>query len=339
MPESNDQEPSFRFRGSSFEDMVDALGGAFGAFQAEPLGHARNFHWGIDFSTCESVTLLTGFHQDEFRFHIQPTSDTSEYLSIMLPRSGSMGVTCGPRAAEAGPGKLLLYNNFEKDTVVMHGQSNAIDGLLLSWPVIIQTIESTFEMPLNGSLDLHPEVDLSTAAGQTISNLAEVIIGGMRNNGPLVQSPGTIAHLVQAMADLVVRSVPHRFSQFLDKKPCMIAPRPVRRAIEFMHANIDQPITVPMVAQAAGVSTRSLETGFRAFKETTPTAYLLALRLCAARTDLLDPENNQAVKQICLKWGFFHFGRFSAVYKANYGETPSDTRRRVGGYSRRDTIR
>ncbi|HCL63524.1 MAG TPA: AraC family transcriptional regulator [Rhizobium sp.] len=339
MPVGNDQEPPFRFRGSTFEDMVEALGGAFGAFQAEPLGHARNFHWGIDFSTCESVTLLTGFHQDEFRFHIQPTSDTSEYLSVMLPRSGSMGVTCGPRAAEAGPGKLLLYNNFEKDTVVMHGQSNAIDGLLLSWPVVLQTIESTFDMPLNGSLDLHPEVDLSTAAGQTISNLAEVIIGGMRNNGPLVQSPGTIAHLVQAMADLVVRSVPHRFSQFLDKKPCMIAPRPVRRAIEFMHANIDQPITVPMVAQAAGVSTRSLETGFRAFKETTPTAYLLTLRLCAARTDLLDPENNDAVKQICLKWGFFHFGRFSAVYKANYGETPSDTRRRVGGYSRRDTIR
>jgi transcriptional regulator GlxA family with amidase domain len=100
-----------------------------------------------------------------------------------------------------------------------------------------------------------------------------------------------------------------------------------------MQANINQPITMPMVAEAAGVSVRALETGFRAFRDTTPAAYLLRLRLRAARQDLLDPENNQAMREICLKWGFFHFGRFSAVYRTTYGENPSDTRRRVGGSS------
>jgi AraC-like DNA-binding protein len=329
VPEDDNKKPQFRFKGSSFEDMIDTLGGAFGAFKAEPLGHARDFQWGIDFSACDKAVLLTGFHQDEFRFHIEPTADTSEYLSIVLPRSGGMGVNYGPRTAQAGPGKLLLYNNFEPDSVVMYGQSNIIDELLLSWPVILQTIESTFEMPLNGSLDLCPEVEWSTPAGRTIGNIAEAIIGGMRNNGPLLQSPIAMAHLTQAMAELVVRSVPHRLSQFLDKKPFMIAPRHVRRAVEFMHANIDQPLTMPMVAQAAGVSIRALEIGFREFKETSPAAYLFKLRLRAARLDLLDPENKGAIQEICLKWGFYHFGRFSAVYRDSYGETPSDTRRRV----------
>lgn len=335
MSESSGPLLPLRFRGSSFDDMIEALGGAFGAFNAEPVGRAEDFVWAIDFTASDNAVLLTGFHQSEFQFQIEPTVDTSENLSVVLPRSGGMGLAYGQRTVEVGQGKLLLYNNLEPDTVMMYGQSNLIDELLIDWRVIRQTIESAFEIPLNGSLDLRPEIDLSTTSGQMIGNLAEVIASGMRNGGPLLQSPIALSHLTQGLADLVVRLVPHRLSQFLEKKPYLIAPRHVRRAIEFMQANIDQPITMSMVAQAAGVSTRALETGFRAFKETTPAAYLLRLRLTAARRDLLDSESSQTVKEICLKWGFFHFGRFSAVYREAYGEPPSETRRRAAHYGTR----
>ncbi|MBY4618299.1 AraC family transcriptional regulator [Rhizobium redzepovicii] len=320
---------SFRFRGSSFDNMVETLGGAFGAFDAEPVGRAQDFHWGLDFSANDSAVLLTGYHAAEFQFNIEPTVDTAEYLSIVVPRSGGMGVAYGSRVAEAGEGKLLLYNNFEPDSVLMYGQSNVIDELLINWSVILQTIGQTFEMPFSGSLDLLPELDLSTPVGRTIGNLTETIAIGMRDNGPLLQSPIAMAHITQALADLVVRMVPNRLSHFLDKGPALIAPRHVRKAIEFMQANIDQPITMPKVAEAAGVSSRALETGFRAFRGTSPAVYLLTLRLRAARQELLDPESKESMKGICLKWGFFHFGRFSAVYKSTYGEYPSDTRKRV----------
>jgi transcriptional regulator GlxA family with amidase domain len=150
----------------------------------------------------------------------------------------------------------------------------------------------------------------------------------MRDDGPLFYSPIAMSHLTQALADLVVRSIPHRFSAHLDKKPFMIAPSQVRRAIDFMNANIHRAITMPMVAAAAGVSVRALETSFRAFRETTPAAYLRTMRLRAVREDLLDPSNPQSVRDICLKWGFFHMGRFSAIYRTVYGENPSDTKRR-----------
>jgi transcriptional regulator GlxA family with amidase domain len=127
----------------------------------------------------------------------------------------------------------------------------------------------------------------------------------------------------------LVRSVPHRFSHLLDKKIHLIAPRHVRRAIDFMQANIGQPFTMQTVAEDVGVSVRSLETSFRAFKGTTPGAYLRTMRLRAAREDLLNPSTRQSVRDICLKWGFFHFGRFSMVYKATFGESPSDTRKRA----------
>ncbi|WP_026621857.1 AraC-like DNA-binding protein (plasmid) [Ensifer sp. WSM1721] len=338
MMENNADDAVFRYRGSTFDSMIETLGEVFGTFDAVLEGRAQDFHWGIDLSACESAVLIAGYHQTGFQFRTQWHSDATEHLSLVVPRRGGMGVAYGSRMSEAGQGKLLLYKNFEPDSISMHGQSNLIDELVLNWSLIQRTIGETFDVPFSGSLDLLPEVDLSTPVGRTIGKIAEAIIDGMRDNGPLIQSPVAMAHITQTLADVVIRMVPHRLSHLIDKMPRMIAPGHVRRGIEFMHANINQPITMPMVAEAAGVSTRALEAGFRAFKDTTPAAYLQTLRLRAAREDLLDPENRMLVKEICLKWGFFQFGRFSAVYRAHYGEDPSETRRRVcGSHSRRSS--
>ncbi len=310
--------------------MIETLGGVFGVFSAEPVGHVRDFHWGIDLFAHDNAVLLSGYHQDEFQFNVEPTRNTIQYLSIVMPRNGGMGVTCGQRRAQAGQGKLLLYNNSEADSVAMYGQSNLIDELLLSWSVILQTIDQTFDNPLSGSLDLLQELSLATPVGQTIGNLATSMMSGMRDDGPLLKSPIAMAHITQALADLVIRTVPHRLSHLLNRKPNPIAPRHVRRAIEFMQANISQSISMAAVAAAAGVSIRALQTGFRDFKDTTPLAYLMKLRLRAARLDLLDPGNDHPVNEICMKWGFLHPGRFSVVYRATYGEYPSETKKYAG---------
>jgi hypothetical protein len=59
----------------------------------------------------------------------------------------------------------------------------------------------------------------------------------MRNNGPLLQSPIAMLNLTQALADLVVRLIPHRLWHLLDKKIHLTAPRYVGRAIEFMQTS------------------------------------------------------------------------------------------------------
>ncbi|KWV40939.1 AraC family transcriptional regulator [Rhizobium altiplani] len=335
MMENSAENTVFRYRGSTFDSMIESLGAVFGTFDADLVGRTRDFYWALDLAGCENATLITGHHQTGFQFRAQWCSEATEHLSIVVPRRGGMGVTYGSRMAEAREEKLLLYRNFELDSISIQGQSNLIDELVLNWSLIQRTIGETFDIPFSGSLDLLPEVDLSTPVGRTIGNLTEAIIDGIRDNGPLCQSPIATAHITQALADVVIRMVPHRLSHLLDKKPHMIAPGHVRRGIEFMCANVNQPITMPMVADAAGVSTRALEAGFRAFKNTTPAAYLQMLRLRAAREDLLDPENRMLMKEICLKWGFFQFGRFAAVYRAHYGENPSETRRRVCGSNSR----
>ncbi|OWV80409.1 AraC family transcriptional regulator [Rhizobium sp. R635] len=319
---------TFQYGGSSFDNMIETLGGAFGTFTAEPARRSREFSWGIDLAVSDRTILVRGSHQDQFTFRVEPISETAQYLCVIVPRNGGMGITRSSRCGQACSNRLLLYTNYEAGEVAMYGQNSLIDELLIDWSIIRQTVAQIFERPLDGSLEFLFELDGTTAAGATIKGLAETIIDGMSGAGLLMRSPIAMANLTQTMADLVVRQVPHRLTPFLGKKVHMIAPRHVRRAIEFMHENIDQPITMALVAEFVGVSTRALEIGFRMFKYTSPAGYLQALRLQAVRRDLLDPANDESVKSVCLKWGFFHFGRFSAVYASAYGEKPSETRLR-----------
>ena len=326
MSENASHDFSARFHGSTFEDMVEALTEGFGSFDAWRNGREKPLDWKVGFWGNDRLSLVS--NQDSGDWGARTGDGTWETLTIIVPRAGALDVALGRTVVEGIPGRLLLMNNHEPERVSVRAAHHRSDTLSLNWTIIAQNVAAILETPLIRPMELAPILDLSTAAGQLVGSLVQTIVIGMRNNGPLFHSPVAMSNLIQALADLVVRSVPHRLSHLLDRKVYLIAPRHVRRAIEFMHANIGQPLTMPAIAEAADVSLRALEMGFRDFKGTTPSAYLRSIRLQAAREDLLDPSNRQSLRDICLKWGFFHLSRFAATYRTIYGEKPSDTRKR-----------
>jgi len=102
----------------------------------------------------------------------------------------------------------------------------------------------------------------------------------------------------------------------------------VRRAERFMTDNADTPITVSDVAAHLGVSLRSLQAGFRQWRNATPNAYLRQVRLQLVREELLRSAKDANVTTVAMRHGFMHLGRFSAQYRATFGEGPSATLRR-----------
>jgi AraC-like DNA-binding protein len=105
-----------------------------------------------------------------------------------------------------------------------------------------------------------------------------------------------------------------------------VLPDYVRRAIAYLRAHLDQPLTLERIAAHCGVSTRTLQLGFRKSKNTTPMEYLRLLRLHGARADLqrARPEKGR-VSAIALRHGFTHLSLFSREYRREFGELPSQT--------------
>jgi len=102
----------------------------------------------------------------------------------------------------------------------------------------------------------------------------------------------------------------------------------LRRAVDYIHANCARDITMADIASAVNVTPRAVQYMFRRHLGTTPMAYLRQVRLDRARHDLLaaDPACD-TVSGIATRWGFAHIGRFSQVYRVEFGESPSVTLR------------
>lgn len=178
---------------------------------------------------------------------------------------------------------------------------------------------------VSGRIDIHPHIDLTSDAGLELVNLADQLYRGLYDGGWLRRSPLALASLCDAVTYLILENCQHRYSSELARTAPAPAPRQVKWAIEFMEAHIAEPISLNDVATAAKVSVRTLQEGFKQFKNTSPMAHLHEMRMAAAHHDLLDGHSERTVADIAAKWGFRHLGRFAAEYKRRFGCLPSQT--------------
>jgi AraC-like DNA-binding protein len=139
------------------------------------------------------------------------------------------------------------------------------------------------------------------------------------------------ATLEEFVLTLLLHSHRHNFSSELERPVSEPRVGLVREAETYIESNADSPITVSEVAALLNVSIRTLQASFKAWRQTTPTAYLRSVRLKLARDDLLQPGVETTVTDVALRRGFLHLGRFSSQYKEAFGESPGVTLRRGRG--------
>lgn len=106
-------------------------------------------------------------------------------------------------------------------------------------------------------------------------------------------------------------------------------PQTLGRATAFIEANAWHDISIREIADAAGVTIRSVQLSFRRHLDTTPMAYVRRVRLQYVRDELVDGDpDSTTVTGVAGRWGFSNFGRFAAQYRVEFGELPGQTLRR-----------
>lgn len=145
-------------------------------------------------------------------------------------------------------------------------------------------------------------------------------------------------HTGAADAALLSRQVLRDLILHLGREPRAPVGRPdprgpvriVARARAFIHAHLDRPLSIDMIAAAADTSERTLHRAFRTVLDETPYSYVLKQRLHRIRHALLsDAELSVTISTLANRWGISELGRFAGWYGDLFGELPSRTRERV----------
>jgi AraC-like DNA-binding protein len=100
----------------------------------------------------------------------------------------------------------------------------------------------------------------------------------------------------------------------------------MRRAEEYLREHMDTPFSSRALCNATHMSERSIEMLFKEAYGISPRTWSQLARLNAARQELLRADlRTVSVTAVATRWGFYHFGRFSAAYRRLFGEVPSAT--------------
>lgn len=132
--------------------------------------------------------------------------------------------------------------------------------------------------------------------------------------------------LLDVLADVLTSGAPHDAQIGMAHANRVTV---VSRALAYMQDHIDQLLQVIDICESLQISRRTLQSCFSSITGTNPQSFLRAHRLSGARSDLMRGGPSMQVKDVVMKWGFWHLSRFSESYRQHFGELPSQTARRA----------
>jgi AraC-like DNA-binding protein len=103
----------------------------------------------------------------------------------------------------------------------------------------------------------------------------------------------------------------------------------MRRFRRVVEENPAQPLYIPELCRAIGVSSRTLQACCQEHLGMGPKRYLLLRRMHLARRALRYATSEvTSVTDIATRYGFWQLGRFAVEYRSLFSESPSATLRR-----------
>lgn len=258
---------------------------------------------------------------------IDPGELRSFYI-IEFPLAGSARVRFAEREVASGPDQATVLSPtmpFVSEWTADCAQIMVkIDRAALE-----KYVMDLIDRPLPRPIEFEPVWKISGGSGLSFYRLLGNTLHEIEERNDLMLNRALAGEVERALMAYLVHCQPSNYSDALRATAAPAAPRYVVKAIEFMHANLAQDISISDLAMAAGVGARALHEGFKRFRATTPMAALRTIRLAQARAALLAADEHEHVATIAMQSGFTHLGRFSRLYRARYGEMPSQTLRRT----------
>lgn len=266
---------------------------------------------------CELMLLRYGA---EVEIRSEPFDN---FVLMQMPLHGSAMLHCDGRDLELPTGQMAVLAPGRELSLIWKGDC---EQLLIKLPRAL--LEGAHAHLLQRAAE-HPMLpSVYTLAGRHCQRGLR-LIGDMMDQLSHGQDEGDSLYWQQHLEDsLATFMLTHQPAGAVTEVAPLASARNHRRKLEkleqVMRAHLDTGLTLQGLAQTCGMSPRSVSSLCQRAYGETPMEHLRNLRLDAVREGLLT-RRYANVTEAALQFGFTHLGRFSAYYRARFGELPRRT--------------
>lgn len=246
------------------------------------------------------------------------------FFLVMMPLGGHTHVRCGDEEIDACQG-LGSIASPSLPLAMRWSADNDQLMVRIARPFLERVLAAQRGQPVERPLEFRVGFEWrNNAAWQCV---LKFLVDCAESGIDPVEHKLMLARVEEMVATTLLSQQPHNYSEVVLPRRNAVLPRHVHRVQEYLRAHAHEPVNAAQLAEVAGCSLRGLYAGFQEFCGQSPMQYLRELRLERVRCDLLSGGPAISVSGVALRWGFAHLGRFSAEYKARFGEHPSETLR------------
>lgn len=250
----------------------------------------------------------------------------SQYL-VPLPQVGHLDLSWDTQQLRISPGRgAVLPPDEPAEMRCCANSGQLIVGLDRNY-LETHARSLLLQIPPAEPLQFDPVMQLE--AGRTKAWYAALMqaVGSADAADAILHHPLVAADLARTLVTGLLVAQPNSYRSLLNRPAESGPPNRIDIAVMLVTAHPEENYTVAELANAAGVSVRTLEKEFQRRFGRTPISYLRRIRLERVREELTTMPRGGRVSQVAARWGFNHFGRFAEQYYKEYLEYPSDTLR------------
>lgn len=306
------------FRGAhaaeAFDHWTDRIQRVCGALEAtpatgRPFEGLAQLHRIADLDVVEHQVSIDRLHWT--RRHVAQARD--EFCYLLVQKAGQVRVAQNGAEAVLKPGDCTIVDSLRPVEFITDGYLNQLSFHLPRSLLAGRT--------LDGDIPCAMALSGAAGAGAMLSGYARMLFDQAR------ALPGADPRYRDSLLALLLAALPG-----VPDCPESARERQLQRICRFIDSRLaEADLTPRAIAEGVGISTRHLH---RLFEDSGQSVgeWMRRRRLERARADLADPrQRGRTILDIAFAWGFNDASHFSRSFRAAFGASPRDHRRRAIG--------
>ena len=238
-------------------------------------------------STCPACISAIPSTAKQRRSGRPPSAPITGFL---LPVHGKLEARVRKDLVDCDTGRGVLSDPSRTGQLVRSETGCGRLNVILTESAVRRQLGALLGMPLSRSPDFEPAIDVAQGYGRNFAGYLHLAIDDFERDSAMLSSPITMQQFEQMVFTNLLLSHPHSYSQSLRRLAKLVASGDVKRAIDYMGANLTSPIGLPDITASAGVPGRTLLEHFKRYKGMSPIAYLRRARFAKVREALRSAE-------------------------------------------------